>query len=90
MPKPVAIWFTQEANMRDENIVRDLEVLDGERTIRATYFVEAGVIHAHIDGRTLLLPAGADGSENMVRRLLIGQIHIRNWRQRLLERWRRR
>jgi 2-polyprenyl-6-methoxyphenol hydroxylase-like FAD-dependent oxidoreductase len=76
--------------MQDEHIVRDLQVLDGERTVKARYFVESGMIHANIDGRTMRLPVGADGSEETVRRLVLGQIQVRTWRDRMLERWRRR
>lgn len=75
------------ANMQDENIVRDLYVSDVDRTIKASYFVESGIIHAHIDGRILTLPIGTDGSEEGLRRLLIGQAHVRNWRARFAERW---
>lgn len=76
--------------MQDENIVRDLQVLHGNRTVKASYFVEAGMIHANIDGRTLRLPIAADGSEETVRRLVLGQIHLRTWRERVLDHWRRR
>jgi hypothetical protein len=73
--------------MRDENIVRDLYVSDGDRAIKATYFVEAGILHASIEGRRLVLPVCADGSEETIRRLVIGQTHLRNWRERTAERW---
>lgn len=73
--------------MLDENIVRDLEVFDNDRAVRATYFVEAGVIHAHVEGRTLLLPTGPDTSQEAVRRLLLGQIHTQAWRERTADRW---
>ncbi len=76
--------------MQDEHIVRDLQVLDRGRIIKASYFVESGMIHANIDGRIMRLPAGADGSEETVRRLVLGQLHLRTWRERILDRWRRR
>ncbi|MHA6692729.1 hypothetical protein [Devosia sp. A449] len=72
--------------MQEEHIVRDLEVLDGSRTIKATYFVETGTIHARIDGRTLMLSVGVDTPEDTVRRLVLGQIQTRHWRERVAER----
>ncbi|MHA6693001.1 hypothetical protein [Devosia sp. A449] len=72
--------------MQDEHIVRDLQVVDGGQTIKATYFIEAGTIHARIEGRSLVLPVGADTSEDTVRRLVLGQIQTRHWRERLAER----
>ncbi len=68
--------------MQDEHIVRDLHVTDGERSIKASYFVEAGVIHAHFDGRTLMLPVGSDNTQDAVRRLLLGHLKIEGWRER--------
>lgn len=59
--------------MINENIVRDLYVSDGNRTIKASYFVESGIIHANVEGRVLVLPVGGDGSEEGVRRLMIGR-----------------
>lgn len=70
--------------MQAEHIVRDLHVSDGSRTIKASYFVESGTIYADIDGRTMHLPAGAGGSEETVRRLVIGQMQTRTWRERML------
>jgi hypothetical protein len=67
--------------MQNEKIVRDLYVSDGNRTIKASYFVVSGIVHAHIDRRILTLPVGSDGSEDGLRRLVIGQTHMRNWRE---------
>ncbi len=73
--------------MQDENIVRDLCVSDGGRTITASYFVEAGILHASVDGRNLILPVGDDGSEETVRSLIAGQIQTRKWRERTAAHW---
>jgi len=76
--------------MQDEHIVRDLVVSDGSRTIKASYFVEDGMIHARIDGKTYRLSVGSDGSEEAVRQLVVGQMHYRSWRERMIDRWRHR
>ncbi|MFK4811196.1 hypothetical protein ACI3KW_13420 [Devosia sp. ZW T5_3] len=76
--------------MRNENIVRDLEVSDGHASLRATYFVERGVLHANIGGKTILLPVGDRGHDESVRQLLIGQLRTRSWRERIADYWRQR
>ena len=73
--------------MQNENVVRDLEVSDGDRSLKVAYFIESGMIHANIDGRTIRVRVGADGSEETVKRLVLGQLHIKSWRERLLDRW---
>lgn len=65
--------------MQHEHIVRDLHVTDGESSIKASYFVEAGVIHAHFDGRTLMLPVGDDNTEEAVQRLVLGHLKAKGW-----------
>lgn len=47
----------QEATMQDENIVRDLYVSDGSRAMKASYFVEGGILHASVDGPRPLPPS---------------------------------
>ena len=75
--------------MRDENVVRDLVVSDGPDRIRATYFIEQGILHASIEGRTFLLPVGSAPSDESLRQLLIGQLRMRAWRERMTRFWRR-
>lgn len=76
--------------MRDENVVRDLIVSDGADSLKATYFIEQGIVHASIDGRTFLLPVGDAPSEESLRRLLVGQLRTRAWRERMSTFWRSR
>ncbi|MDB5527417.1 MAG: hypothetical protein JWR51_520 [Devosia sp.] len=75
--------------MDEENIVRDLEVSDSTRTLKASYFVEHGVLHASIEGRVFRLPVGDDTSADAVHRLLVGNLQTRAWRKRMATHWRR-
>ncbi|KFC69750.1 hypothetical protein FF80_01254 [Devosia sp. LC5] len=76
--------------MRNENVVRDLEVSDGHTNLRATYFVERGILHANIGGKTILLPVGDGAHDESVRQLLLGQLRTRSWRERIANYWRQR
>jgi hypothetical protein len=75
------------ATMQDEYIVRDLSISDGSCIIKASYFVEAGILHASVDGRNLISPVGDDGSKETVRRLIAGRIQTRKWRERATAHW---
>jgi hypothetical protein len=74
--------------MQDEHIVRDLHVSDGSQTIKASYFVDGGILYVRIEGRTHILPIGQESSEDTIRRLVIGQMQTRTWRERMLQRLR--
>ncbi|UXN74849.1 hypothetical protein N8D56_07485 [Devosia sp. A8/3-2] len=75
--------------MRNENIVRDIEVCDGHASLKATYFVERGVLHAKIGDKTILLPVGEHAQDESVRQLLLGQLRTLSWRQRIAAYWRK-
>lgn len=60
--------------MQNEYIVRDLYVSDGNRTIKASYFVDSGSIHARVNGRNLTLPVGDDDSEEGLRTSSSGKL----------------
>ena len=75
--------------MQNEHIVRDMEVSDGGRHYKASYFVEHGILHTNIDGRMLSMPVGSDDPEQAVKRLLLGHAQMKTWRQRFRDRWSR-
>ena len=74
--------------MQEEGIIREIEISDGSKTHKASYFVEHGVLHASVGDKVVRLAVGAHASEEAVRRLLLGHIQTKAWRQRMAERWR--
>jgi hypothetical protein len=54
---------------------------------RATYFVENGMVHAEIGGRTMLAPAIAQAPADVVRTLLVGTLEQQRRRLRLVSSW---
>jgi hypothetical protein len=74
--------------MQEESIVREIEISDGRQIHKASYFVESGVLHARIGEKTVSLAVfGGETSDEAVRRLLLGQVQTRAWRQRMAARW---
>ncbi|MCR6671999.1 hypothetical protein [Devosia ginsengisoli] len=73
--------------MQEKSIVRELEVSDGLEAHKASYYVENGVLHAWIGEKMISLTMGVDASDEAVRRLLVGHIQTKAWRQRFADRW---
>lgn len=76
--------------MRQENVVQEVAIVDGGKTHKASYFVEYGILHANLGGRIVRLSIDTDQSEETVRRLLLGHIQTKAWKQRMAERWTKR
>lgn len=79
----------REAKMQEESIVRELEVSDGSQAHKATYYVENSVLHARIGEKMISLTIAGEASDEAVRRLLVGHMQTKAWRQRFAEKWRR-
>jgi hypothetical protein len=66
---------------------KTLEVPYRGQSHSATYFVEDGMVHAEICGRTMLAPANAQAPEDVVRTLVVGKLEQQQRRRRLLSTW---
>lgn len=75
--------------MRQESVVQEVAIVDGGEIHKASYFVENGILHANVGGKIIRLHVDADQSEETVRRLLLGHVQTKAWRQRMAERWRK-
>lgn len=53
----------------------------------ATYYVEHGIVHAHIAGRIIPNPVADDGAEATVKRLLVGHAIKARRRADIARRW---
>lgn len=60
--------------MFPENVVLELAVTHEGEEHKATYYIESGVIHAHIQGKNVRLPHGHAPAEQTVRAVLIGML----------------
>jgi hypothetical protein len=60
--------------MERQSIVQEVEVEHDGQHLKASYFVEHGIIHASIGGRSISAPIGPSGAAGTVRALLTGQI----------------
>lgn len=60
--------------MQTEHIVIKTSIVQDGKEHSASYFVENGQIHAHVDGRTLLLPIGRVPPDETVRAVLRGML----------------
>ncbi|MCY1546057.1 hypothetical protein D9M68_820340 [compost metagenome] len=66
--------------MHQEHVVKTVEVTYEGKKVSAPYFVECGIIHAQIDGRTMALPVGRMPVETTVRTVLEGALARRHRR----------
>ncbi|GEM_PF-2266329 len=58
-------------NSDQANMVHDLEVIIGKKTVAASYYVEGGVIIAMIGNKTYQCPVGSVPSADTVRAILM-------------------
>ena len=72
----------------NSTVLEALVRFEGE-TYQAAYFIENGMIHANIGGRTLMAPLVSDSAEKIVETLLLGHLaqvtrktrNLSNWSQ---------
>ncbi|MHA6690566.1 hypothetical protein [Devosia sp. A449] len=57
-----------------EHVVQTVDVMHEGKVVSASYFVESGIIHAQIDGRTMRLPLGAKPADVTVKTVLAGAL----------------
>ena len=60
--------------MEPNSTVLEASVQFEGETYTAAYFIEHGIIHANIGGRTLMAPFVSDSAEKIVETLLIGNL----------------
>lgn len=73
--------------MERQSTVFTTSVVFGGSTFEASYYIEHGIIHAHIGGRVLMSPVGTQLAEQTVQTLLTGHLlqqsrkarHFGNW-----------
>lgn len=73
--------------MERHSMVHRVEVEHGGETYQADYFVEAGVIHANLDGQIVLGPLKDEPPADTVRSLLKGRLTNRTRKLSAASRW---
>lgn len=61
-----------------EHVVQTVDVTHEGRVVSALYFIESGIIHAQIDGRTMRLPLGTMSADVTVKTVLAGALTSRS------------
>lgn len=66
--------------MLQENVVQVVELMHEGKAFSAPYYVENGIVHAHIDGRNMVLPMGRTPVETNVASVLRAALERRDRR----------
>lgn len=60
--------------MQQEHVVRSIEIAIGDRVHKGSYYIERGMIHASVGGRTIRCRAGDDDSDEAMQTLLFEEL----------------
>lgn len=74
--------------MSTEHVVLETQIEFAGAIHKAAYFVENGVIHADIDGKTMLLPVGQIPPDQTVQSMLRGHLFRLGTRSKRVAAWR--
>lgn len=72
---------------QERSIVRDITVEFEGVEHKASYFVEHGIVHAHVGGRIVPTQLGERDAAELVRSLLLGHLQQTARKARLVSRW---